>query len=92
MEVGRQGLEGRALGVEGRGHKRNLEAGGFTIEAEPRTEVEQGDSSWRMETWSRSQVQAWCWTLLSQELVWRRVRSSRGAVWCCLEAVQKHFQ
>lgn len=82
--MSRQGLEGRALGghvlggVEGRGRKRNLEAGGFTIEAGPKTEVEQGDSSWRMETWSRSQVQAWCWAWLSQELSLEKGQKLQG--------------
>lgn len=55
----KEGLGRTRLGVEARGRKRNLEAGGFTIEAGLRTEVEQGESSWRMKTWSRSLVQAW---------------------------------
>lgn len=71
-------LGGRALGKGWGECKGNLEASGFITEAPPRTEAEKGESSWRMATWSRSQVPASAGAGIPKSSVWRRVRSPGG--------------
>lgn len=76
---GPENLAEQRLGARVGAQERNLDVGGFMIQAGPRTEVQQGERSQSMGTWGRRRCRPGERSLEKGREPWRVMR-------CCLEA------